>query len=390
MSRLWNAVATPLVYERVVISNRSSDRGAEYQEKRRQLDALLHTVSQCASDLQEGTDKVCHRSATRIPLGPLVRRLDLALPKVHHKSLNHPELSSLSRTLADLVKRLPSLEVFVVWDRSTIDPLVTFDALSPVLKHLRWCTDQVCQESIPLSRFLAFLECHDNLETIDVDFKLDHDVQESAVPLRNEKVFPSIEHWVFQSNQKDVISNLPSGIFPSLEAVRFPSSQHPLNSGTNDQLLKAHGQNLTSIRISPRHRLGEMLQAMDLLCPRLREIHIDCIPFMSRLAMPRTIDKTGAAIRMPQVATLGLQLFSHCPDRLGLPWYKFIELRWKDIFPNLQRIRLLEETDVDALDKIPEEFAKIVEHSRSYGIELEDHFGRPLAIDALESWLYLT
>lgn len=386
VSRSWNGIATPLVYERVIISN--SVCLQEHQEKRRKLEALLNAVRRRASKGCNDDDPSSLRGLVRcIALGDLVRRLDLSFPQGSGGTPDLLELERISQTLVELVRKLPNLEVFGVQTSSSLSPLKTFEVLSPQLKHFHWTTDaDVVDFGIPTIPFLAFLETHPNLETVHTVFRFDDaaPVSASALHAWSRRALQSVRHWVLGRNQADILAGLPSSIFPNLEGVTFP--YYPMirnNFSPLREFLTVHGRSLTLIHVTPHGLLREMLQAVDPLCPRLREVHL---VYTHRLVKSSSIAKASTTISMPRVVTLGLSGCTHSGDLHydAAHAAKAITLRWTDIFPNLQRIRLLEETDVEALKAIPEKLEEVVRRCRSCGIDLEDNFGYPLTLDILQ------
>ncbi|KAJ3508647.1 hypothetical protein NMY22_g16546 [Coprinellus aureogranulatus] len=365
VSRQWNTLGTPLLYERIVIA----DPAGNHEQRRNQLYALLRTFTE---ESIGGVSTTQGQPVSR--LGGFVRRLDLAYPGGPPELSYQEERQMENRVLVGIIGRLRNLEVLGLFTSSNTSPLDTLEILSPRLTHLHWRTDAYGTGfEVPLDRFLSFLDRHLRIETIDMQFTF---TLGQTLPSSRGTAFPGVRHWVPRQNQVKILKHLPPHTFPNLEVVTWPFLAHPSNGLPRlCEFLAVHGQNLTKVLLKPQWVLREVLEAVAAVCPHLREIEL---VYHRRMVYAATITDMAVTFSMPGVVTLGLSLFNFI-YRHEVGWYGTITLPWKDIFPALRSIKLLDEIDVIALKAMPEAFQEVVAHCRTYGVDLEDHFGGALA-----------
>ncbi|TEB26202.1 hypothetical protein FA13DRAFT_1737604 [Coprinellus micaceus] len=351
VSRHWNAVATPLLYERVIISG--FEGGNEWE--RTQAGLLLRTLNSSYS-----LDAEAPNGGAR--LGTFIRRLDLTFSDGDERNQCHPELTG--RGIAEIVSKLSNLEVLGVRSSPGASPLDT-------LQHLHWRTG-ASDIQIPIPSLLDFLDAHPSLETFHMIYDFEElDLGEAAFSLWDRQSYPSLRHWVLRQNQVDVLADVPSTVFPNLEALTFHYHPH-----SNDNLarftkfLRVHGRHLITLRLSPYGFLKDLLSVVARSCPRLKELHL---AYPHALVSSRRIQESSVVATMPQVTTLGLTLFDHYRDSHSSGWYMAIKLQWKLLFPGLRTIRLLEEIDVDRLRETPERLEEIANFCAEFGVTLEDN-----------------
>ncbi|KAJ3526072.1 hypothetical protein NMY22_g10319 [Coprinellus aureogranulatus] len=373
VSRQWNALGMPLLYERIVIA----DPAGNHEQRRDQLHALLRTFAEDIPGSIGGISTTQGQPVSR--LGGFVRRLDLAYPGGPPELSYQEERQMENRVLVGIIGRLRSLEVLGLFTSSNTSPLDTLEVLSPRLTHLHWRTDAYDTGfEVPLNRFLAFLDSHPHIETIDMQFTFDDASLVEALSSSKGKSFPGVRHWVIRQNHFKVLQSLPPNTFPNLETVTSPFLPHLHNGLTSlSGFLAVHGQRLTTIQFRPHWMLQQVLEAVAGICPDLQEVQL---VYRQRSVHPSTtaITDVAKAVSMPKIVTLGLSLFTYSFGHDD-GWYKTATLPWKPIFPGLRKIKLLDEIDVVALKGMPEVLREVLSHCREYGIELEDHFGTPLA-----------
>jgi hypothetical protein len=122
-----------------------------------------------------------------------------------------------------------------------------------------------------------------------------------------------------------------------------------------------------------------MLDVVARWCPQLREVHL---VYKRKWASASTIESASVGFRMPRITTLGLSLYNYDEKKHSTGWEATIMLKWKDVFPNLQTIRLLEEKDVESLRRMTEaQLGGIVGHCLDYGVSLRDDSGNAFIVD---------
>ncbi|KAF6748359.1 hypothetical protein DFP72DRAFT_916524 [Ephemerocybe angulata] len=167
--------------------------------------------------------------------------------------------------------------------------------------------------------------------------------------------WPSIRKWTFldRSQPFALASDIPRGAFPNLEDVHFSECTNNFYDGGTgnwnepEKFLAAHGKSLELVHISAR------LWVVDQHCPRIKEIGISFNKHHGAITvnatMLRRIRETTDAIRMQQFLSLGLRMCHLTYDDGRVEALCSIaSLQWTDIFPRLQRIRVLEELDVES------------------------------------------
>lgn len=371
-------MATPLLYERIVISGSQSDN----EGKRRQLALLLRTLNSSPSLRpldSPSQDPAADTGGSRL-LGAFVRRLDITFLDGIEDSQNHPELAGTGVT--QLVSKLPNLEVLSVRTSPNVSPLDALQVLSPHLKHFHWRRDAIDPDvRVPLSALLEFFDSHPILETFHMLYNLEEAncSEPEERPRWEGRSYPSLRHWVLRQNHVDVLAHFPSTLFPDLDALTFP--YYPQINKHLPRLanfLAVHGSHLTTIRLAPHKFLRVLLIEVARGCPRLREVHL---VYTRRWITSSRIAEASLAITMPRITTLGLTLFNHYHGTHSNGWERALKLRWKDIFPNLGTIKLLEEVDVDRLREMPEELDEIAQHWIEHGVAFKDHLGLPFNRD---------
>ncbi|TEB26201.1 hypothetical protein FA13DRAFT_1737603 [Coprinellus micaceus] len=337
VSRVWNLVATPQLYERLVIASAEGD----HSPRRRQIRRLIRALGSPSPQ----------SSSPESSLGTFVRRLDFTFPE----GRDGTEFSrqKITRVIVELVGMMPNLQ--------TTSTLPDF--------------------KVPILHFQAFLDGHPSLDTVQIvyDFEDPKPGQESA-SLWKGKAYPSIRHWVLRLYQVNALAVVPTTVFPKLEMVTYPYYPHAsdhLARFTN--FVSIHGSRLKTIRMSPHKQLKDMLEVVARWCPRLTEVHL---VYKRRWVTPSTIAMASVVVSMPRITTLGLSLYNYDEKKHSADWERAIMLKWKDLFPSLHTIRLLEEKDVELLRQLGEEkLGQIVGHCCDSGVSLQDDHCSLFTID---------
>ncbi|KAJ3530531.1 hypothetical protein NMY22_g8536 [Coprinellus aureogranulatus] len=367
VSRRWNVMGTPLLYENIIVPTAVGDDESylHTDPEKRQLEALIRTLTSASSDANWNKPHI----------GTSVRGVDWTFPEdLTHTSREDLEGEAVGK-LAELVACLPNLEVFTVRTRSTISPMATLNALSPHLKHLHWrtvATVGLTRNILPLSYFFEFLEAHPSLQTVDILHAFD---SASHNPSSwGGRSFPSIRHWVLRNTQVDVLATLPEGTFPGLDAITYPYYR-PGRINTKrerfTQFLLTQGQHLTMVRLDAQRYLVDFLHPLAELRPQVREIHLSVT--IEELGS-NTMSEVSATVHMPGVVTLGLSLIdlAHFDEyrtyiHIGPEWVDHAFLRWKEVFPNLRTVKFLEEIDVVDLARMRTLY-RVLDHYKEQGV----------------------
>jgi hypothetical protein len=277
---------------------------------------------------------------------------------------------------------MPNLQVFGIRTTSAISPLPALEALSPTLKHLHWKTTSALPDfKVPILPFQAFLDGHPSLDTVQIVYNFeDPKPGQEPASLWKGKAYPSIRHWVLRLYQVNALAVVPTTVFPKLEMVTYPYYPHASDHLARfTHFVSIHGSRLKTIRMSPHKQLKDMLEVVARWCPRLTEVHL---VYKRRWVTPSTIAKASVVVSMPRITTLGLSLYNYDEKKHSADWERAIMLKWKDLFPSLHTIRLLEEKDVELLRQLGEEkLGQIVGHCYDSGVSLQDDHCSLFTID---------
>ncbi|KAF6748368.1 hypothetical protein DFP72DRAFT_1049575 [Ephemerocybe angulata] len=328
----WNFMATPFLYHHLTISTQSA------------LEKLISTLSD-DTDPNKGSF-----------YGRLVKRLDVTPDTRGRLPLD---------TAVQLCQRLPNLVTFLTELEARIEPSPLLNVLPPTLRHLHiqerfghWQGPSV----ISIAQFTSFMDSHPNLTSISFPFVI---TASPPLPLaeKEQLCWPSIRKWTFldRSQPLALASDIPTGAFPNLEDVHFSEcTNNYYNGGTGnwnepEKFLAAHGKSLVTVGLAQEElvHISARLRVVDQHCPRMKEIGI-CFnkhhgAITVNATMLRRIRETTDAIRMQRVLSLGLRMCHLTYDDGRVEALCSIaSLQWTDIFPRLQRIRVLEELDVES------------------------------------------
>ncbi|KAF6752006.1 hypothetical protein DFP72DRAFT_1171851 [Ephemerocybe angulata] len=260
--------------------------------------------------------------------------------------------------VSELLQETPNLLTFFAnMDRNLTDPIPLFNLLPSRLTHLhiqeygynpeRW--------TISLSDLLDFLNSHPNLSSISLPFKFAPDSDPSRIA--QNRSWSSIRKWTFQDSSQIVtlVSQLPSGALPNLTEAEFgnglathlPCSLHDIRL-----FLAAHGKSLVSVCLYQADgesmlKLSQTLRSINRLCLHIAEINVAFVGYFPPFELPRSL--TTGQFRMPRIVSLGIWFsYDFLEDRIHVQQYhRAVASPWPELFPNLTRIRLLEEQDVD-------------------------------------------
>ncbi|KAF5332448.1 hypothetical protein D9611_005222 [Ephemerocybe angulata] len=334
----WNTVATPILYEHLTIS-----RGVELKK----LSATL------TSEDDDG-----------LSLGRFVKRLDLTNNAADRIPIG---------VAIELCQKMVNLVTFFVQLQININPVLLLAALGPQLRHLHiqdyvetFSTELLpkSHSSMSFNNLLEFLNVHPNLTSISFPFVitgLDEASHELLAKNSKSRRWPSIHRWTFQhrSQTSALALHMPPGALPSLTEVGFHQCTRPkFWSSEMKGFLVAHGDGLLTVGFEQAgefpnpEELSRSFQYIRDFCPRTTEVEISFSAHWrsdSRGRFALSAAWLAQVIRIPQITTLGVQMCSRTPRHNE--WIKCLHgavgLPWPKAFPKLERIRVLEELDVD-------------------------------------------
>ncbi|KAF6753339.1 hypothetical protein DFP72DRAFT_902793 [Ephemerocybe angulata] len=328
----WNFMATPfrILYHHLSISTQSA------------LEKLISTLSD-----DTGPNKGSF-------YGRLVKRLDLK---------RYTPRGVRLYTAVELCQRLPNLVTFLTELEARIDPSPLFNVLPPTLRHLHiqerfghW----EGRSLISIAQVASFMDSHPNLTSISFPYVI---TESPPLSLAEKEQFcwPSIRKWTFLDRRQPLAlaSYVPRGAFPNLEDVHFSECTNDHYKAGNwneaEEFLAAHGTSLVSVGLAQEGlvHISARLRVVDQLCPRIKEIDISFNQHRGRTRVDAMamgcIIQTAAAIQMHQVLSLGIRMCSlRYEDERIEDLHSIASLPWTDVFPRLQRIRVLEELDVES------------------------------------------
>lgn len=389
--RRWNVLATPMLYTHLDVSG-----------DRKRSQALIRTLSPPQKSETDDIQVSARAKERAVRLGKCVKRLEISVPlscglgtdKPHAKSLKS-DLLRQQREFAKvtkLIRGLTHLEVFVMAARAHPGEahvgLDMLQALPPTLQAIHWHISGVQELATSLSslkpRWVEFYNTHRNLVTVDIPCQLQLSRHQGPTSV-NRVHWPPIRHLSLRS----VVSIAPATIeIPaSLQSVSFLDPVLKKSAPTQFicQFIRAHGKQLTSVGLrleSPHDAPTELLLSLKAGCPRLTQIQL-FLPYSTN-ALDLDQFSTSVGVTVPTVTMLGVE-FSR--PRCGSTVYRtrseytvaVAQLSWKKVFPNLQRVRLLLEADVERFFGVGNTFSeRVLDACRTRGIVMEDNFGKPL------------
>ncbi|KAF6748343.1 hypothetical protein DFP72DRAFT_574539 [Ephemerocybe angulata] len=333
VNREWNTIATPILYEHLTIS------------KRVEFKKLLATLT------LEGD--------AELSLGRFVRRLDL--------TNNAPDGIPVGVAI-ELCQKMTNLVTFFVQLEVNINPVPLLAALGPQLRHLHiqdyegTLATSESHSSISFANLLEFLNIHPNLTSVSFPFVLtglDEAPDESLANDSKVRRWPSIRKWTFQhpSQTSALGLHMPRGAFPSLTEVGFDHcTSSTFWSWEMKDFLAAHGDGLLTVglgqggEVQIPEELSRPFQHIKDFCPRTTEVDISFKAHEGRFRKKFALSTAWLAevIRIPQITTLGVRICSprHNDERTHR-LHCAVALPWPKVFPKLERIRVLEELEVD-------------------------------------------
>ncbi|KAF5332835.1 hypothetical protein D9611_005249 [Ephemerocybe angulata] len=341
--RRWNAMATPILYEHLTVPTRP----------------VLGKLSRTLSSMR------CGRGPF---LSQFVKRLDFTT------STSDGVLASL---VIELCRRAPNLVTLVIQLERSVNPTRLLNEIPRTLKHLHiqdhndFRLSPEPQSSITLGQLADFLDEHPNLISISIPFVIlksttpPKPIVEAEADLPDELKnrlcrWPSIRKWTFQNPSQNcaLAYYIPPHAFPNLEEVAFDQcANRTYNSrGVSgvEEFLSVHGEKVVVVGFTvgeDARPIGDDLQHVDRLCLRVKEVKVS---LKSHGGMGCSSESwVGGAVKaigsMQQIVSVGVRLCVTQQDG-GRTWNLHDAVaapRWTELFPNLERINVLEEVDVE-------------------------------------------
>ncbi|KAF6748358.1 hypothetical protein DFP72DRAFT_1174266 [Ephemerocybe angulata] len=357
----WNAVATTILYEHITLPIRPVAR----------IEKLLNTLTNPVSD--GGPSNLAH----------LVKRVDI--PAVISGERIH--------LIVQLCKKMTNLIAFFALLENGVDPRPLLNVLPENLVHLhiQGQGTRAADPYISLGDLKDFLVGHPDLATLSIPSGLTG----GHTGLQARISWPSIRKLTLQSSDQTsaLARYVPTGALPNLEVVAFQGPGIPTLDwdAAIGSFLMVHGGPLVSVGLTQDDTndfsspMNTSLKQVDQRCPHIREI-IVCFKVgpsgRSSTRIPLTWVGNDTARRMPQIVSLGIQLRfpgNNC-DRMGYLQYAVV-MPWTKLFPGLQRIRGLEEIDVEkyrAHDEITQKNLRSTGRFAKHPIRVEDITGNLL------------
>ncbi|KAF6748369.1 hypothetical protein DFP72DRAFT_574954 [Ephemerocybe angulata] len=362
VSRQWNSVATTMLYEHITLPIRPVAR----------IEKLLNTLTNPVS------------GGGPSDLARLVKRVDI------------PAVIPGERIglVVQLCKKTTNLIAFFALLENGVDPRPLLNFLPGNLLHLHIQGQgmRAADPSMPLGDFNDFLVGHPDLATLSIPSGLAGDTG-----LQAGISWPSIRKLTLQnSDQASALARyIPSGALPNLEVVAFQGPGTPNRDWDSaiGSFLMVHGGPLVSVGLTQDDTrevsLITSLQQVDQRCPHVREIILwfRVGPFSSERVHSTQLALTwiglnNTARRMPQIVSLGIQLRfpGNNSDRMDHLQYAVV-MPWTKHFPGLQKIRVLEEVDVEeyrAHDEVTQDNLRSTGRFAKHPIRVEDITGNLL------------
>ncbi|KAJ3510648.1 hypothetical protein NMY22_g15913 [Coprinellus aureogranulatus] len=361
--RLWNAIATPLLYEHISV-------GSDHQYQR--------VLAGFKND-----DHGFH-------LKNLVHRLDIVCEEEKKAMKMAIELCNLFPKLTTLVTSLKL--------RPEDDPKPLFDALSPLLEelYLLLITYDRRLEHIPLSHIVQLLDAHPKMVAISIPYRFCDTAEANNVdPTWRSKRWPSLRALVLQTREQAnaLVSYLPPKAFPNLRTVNGSWSGSAASRELQDVISPLVRRELVTLSMSldpypsfgGAPQLSSLLRQLDTVCPRLRTIHV----WLTECKHPsELLGKLSA--KAPLITTLAIHLplaagrydSRHLPGRILQDMHQLAAMPWTFAFPNLTTIRLMEGVDVEEYkkhDDVTRQYLCVPGRYARYPIRVEDRDGQLLA-----------
>jgi hypothetical protein len=364
VSKQWNSLATPILYEHVVVDSL----------------ARLHYLS----------------TATDKPRDD-VQRLDIYLTidvYEEHQIIDQViTRSDILDQVAVLLSQLPRLSCLVflascIYDQFLIgrkqkSPFFFLNSSSRHLEYLKWI-DQPHVVGVSSVAWASFLTSHTNLVALDAPVHF-FDAQRPLtsedyrqLPLREMTADDSFGRipWL-----REVHQNQAS--WPALDRlVRIVPSPFRLNpppdiSPAQDDLIATHGYKLSFLHLIFNASVGtnytnSYFANVEQDCQNLQELYITHYWDLQRsLIRP--------SCRFPNVTTLGVQ--NTASGLLALRTMKMVlnfVLETRQCFPKLRTVKLIDEVQARQFRVLVEGWKALGLELRSSGISIQGHFGEDL------------
>lgn len=372
--RLWNALATPVLYEYVQITQDS------------QLDSLLEAVSQSHPERTRGSGSESGRN-----LGRLIKRLDLltySLPWTQETP------SSPYPPAAQLCKLAPNLVTLVGANDPRISPPP--DIFFPRLENIYWVV-----EGYVVVRWAPFMVRFPRLMRARAETDLDGDISlgpgvtdyshPSPIEAPSPPVWHSVREMICYENPQTVIytTEFSRESFPNLRKVQFAYTPSPSDLG---KFLVIHGENLNIIHLPYSPTLYSPCALSDLVseiqagsCPHLKEVRFSLTDILYDDDYDRWHFEEShldmSQIRMSGITVIGFHYLEYLEDIDQWGFLFDTMISWKDseCFPDLQAIRILYEWEVGLVqEEYSEEFSKFLEDCKERGVDVLDDMDRSL------------
>ncbi|TEB27240.1 hypothetical protein FA13DRAFT_1736632 [Coprinellus micaceus] len=396
VSQQWHEIVTPLLYEHVTIDSLSK------------LQSIIRLFTfRNATNLPSLPNG---RSPSPPPLGDHVQRIDLILG-VTYTGLEWGQPRALGPAHLDvpimqLFTSVPNLRVLTMLLAEGIDDRdVVLKAIPPKLEKFYW-KHAGGPSSISPSRVLRFFDGHPHLTHLSLpSHPWSEDPSERVWPHDfSRKPRPSIREFFLQDHHQALsISFLSSrGLLPGLASR---STLYPTTADPNDihadlaAVVSAHvteqpgkgvvvdrstpNPTITSLTIVeyfsedwPTQGLTDRLRIVKKLCPNLEDIHF-IIKGKTDFSLVPPKPSGIALARIPLVTTISFQRMvtqGIMRDAIGT-LRNTLTLPWKDSFPSLTAIRIMEDLD---FDEVKAELLRHHDRGVNWGVRIEDRFGDAL------------
>ncbi|KAH6912048.1 hypothetical protein BKA70DRAFT_824384 [Coprinopsis sp. MPI-PUGE-AT-0042] len=374
--REWHAIATPLLYEHIVIST--------LDEYNRMVRVFTGWDDEDYSDqeLVRGGDFQEERYGRR---GDLVSRLDLFLPDA-------VSAFDSAMRLCDLFPQLRCLIALLHWKEKN-DAGSFLSALPSCLQHLILVKNDARnpyvanppRPRVSLASMVIFLSKHQYLETLSHPFIIDS----GPVPPSREPVGSSIRTMAFQnSSQVQAMARLGHrDAFPqlrSLNVLRMDETHDEKGHSSLINFLSTHAQNLRVFAYPWHTPTGfkwntELLQWLGCSSSRIDEVHI-----WFHLNT-HWWEGLRPSVRPELVQTLGIHVTTpgqvhRCRQMVAMQ--SFVSWPWTSAFINLKTIRIMDRVHVEGYrlhNSVTQQAFGAKGRAARHPIRVEDISGRLLA-----------
>lgn len=360
--RQWNHLATPWLYEHIVIDN----------------EAKLLMLTQALDTLNSRITR----------LATFVQRLDIELP------LGISDVSY--KRVARVLPAFDNLITLVMMLQPPTDVHSLLPLIPASLSHLLWSAP-VIDMSMQAEHLFDFLDSHPRLQTFSHPFSFDY-LQDVLDRSKRRTPYHSISDWVIRDALQLINFGVvqEAGLCPNVVRRTVGLIVDPtyidimailcgVTTFNPPETPSAAHLAITELSLCillpdstwPPRVLADDLCLIDRLCPNLRRLNLTLNGESEDTFNSPMEPLTAGVTQVPQVTIISVQRIvneSEPLDSVGTPHHA-ICLPWRSVFPGLQAIRIREDVDLGEVAYHP---TMAFVRDEGWDIRIEDRFGEPL------------